>query len=85
MFAAKNHSYGADDDVFYNFRETARRVMRGQFPSEAEDMFRVLAAYVDKHWVALCNRGLEDPDFEERCRDIAIYMLIAIALRRCCA
>lgn len=77
LFMYKNQSYGANDDLHYNFRETARRVLSGQ-----KDMFKVLACYVDKHWVALCNRGLQDPEFESRCIDIIVYMVLAIALYR---
>jgi len=43
-------------------------------------MFKVLACYVDKHWVALCNKGLRDPEFIERCQDIIVYMLLAITM-----
>lgn len=80
LFFLKNQSYGADDDLHHNFRQTARRILSGQYESEQEDMFRVLACYVDKHWIALCNRGLQDPEFESRCKDIIVYMALAIAL-----
>lgn len=80
LFSRKNKSYGAEDDVFYNFRTTARRVIKGQYEDEHEDMLRVLCCYVDKHWVAICNRGLSDPEFSERCQDIINYMFIALAL-----
>lgn len=80
LFSYKNKSYGAEEDVFHNFRATAKRVIKGQYDNEYEDMFRVLACYVDKHWIALCNRGLQDPEFEERCWDIITYMLLAISL-----
>lgn len=82
LFEQKNESYGADDDLFYNFRETARRVIRGAFVDQHEDMFSVLACYIDKHWVALCNRGLADPEFEQRFKDIIVYSLMAIAMKR---
>lgn len=80
LFAYKNKSYGMEDDVFYNFRASAGRVIKAQYDDAYEDMFRVLACYVDKHWVALCNKGLQDSEFEERCLDIINYMLLAIAL-----
>lgn len=82
LFLTKNQSYGVEDELFFNFRSTAQRVLPGQYESLHENMFRVLAVYVDKHWVALCNRGLQDPEFEERCRDIITYMALAIALYR---
>jgi len=80
LFTYKNNSYGMEDDVFHNFRTTARRVIKAHYDDEHEDMFRVLACYVDKHWVALCNRGLHEPEFVERCRDIITYMLIAVGM-----
>ncbi len=82
LFTYKNKSYGVEDDLFHNFRSTAKRVLPGQFDTDHEDMFRVLACYVDKHWVALCNRGLADAEFEERCKDIIVYMMLAIAMHR---
>jgi hypothetical protein len=80
LFATKNKSYGASEDLFHNFRATAKRVLPGQ--NEQEAMFQVLACYVDKHWVALCNRGLADPEFEERCKDIIVYMALALAMKK---
>lgn len=77
LFICKNKSYGVEDDLHHNFRETARRVLSGQ-----KDIFKVLACYVDKHWVALCNRGLQDPEFESRCMDIIVYMVLAITMNR---
>ena len=74
LFTYKNKSYGTDKDLFHNFRSTATRVLQN------EDMFKVLACYVDKHWVALCNKGLRDPEFIERCQDIIVYMLLAITM-----
>jgi hypothetical protein len=82
LFSTKNQSYGAGGDVFHNFRNTARRVLPQQFESEHEEMFRVLAVYADKHWVALCNKGLSDSEFEERCKDIMVYMTLAIAMKK---
>ena len=69
LFTYKNKSYGTDDDLFHNCRSTATRVLQN------EDMFKVLACDVDKHWVALCNKGLPGPRvYKERCQDIIIYM-----------
>jgi hypothetical protein len=81
-FAGKNASYGQEQDLFYNFRQTAKRTMQAQFSSEYEDMYRVMLAYQDKHRVALANRGLDEPEFEERCIDEIVYTLLAIALHR---
>ncbi len=77
LFIRKNKSYGRDADLFHNFRETARRI---EGNTDRGAMFKVLATYVDKHWVALCNRGLDDPECEERLRDIIVYCLLALCL-----
>lgn len=82
LFSQKNKSYGQDQDLFHNFRSTAKRVMQAKFDSEYEDMYRVMLAYQDKHRVALANLGLEEPEFEERCLDEIVYTLLAIALHR---
>lgn len=79
LFKRKNESYGDDTNAFYNFEETAREVLKSDSPNAA---LRVLLAYVHKHFLALCNRGLDDPEFDQRCRDIIVYMLIALAMRR---
>lgn len=79
LFEQKNESYGVDHDLFYNFREAARRLFGSEY---IPCMFKILAAYVDKHWIALCNRGLADPEFESRCKDIIVYCLLAIAMKR---
>lgn len=81
-FIEKNVSYGAEEDVFHNFRSTARRVIPGQFVDEYEDMYRVLLCYQDKHRVALASLGLEEPEFEERVIDDIVYDVIAIAMKR---
>jgi hypothetical protein len=81
-FNQKNESYGQEGDLFHNFRKTAKRVMQSRFESEYEDMYRVMLAYQDKHRVALANRGLDEPEFEERCLDEIVYTLLAIALHR---
>ena len=87
LFKRKNLSYGADRDGFFNFRETAKRVWvwadggdRGCQVIPYQAMFRVLLTYIDKHYVALCNRGLHDPEVKERLRDIIVYALIGLAM-----
>lgn len=79
LFNQKNESYGQQDDVFYNFRSTAKRVFDTDVPAA---MFQVLMIYMDKHLVALANRGISDQEFELRLRDIIVYSLIAIAMGR---
>ncbi|BCV23276.1 hypothetical protein [Gelria sp. Kuro-4] len=76
-FNRKNDSYGVRDDVFHNFRETARRI----YSSEgSEAMFRVLLTLEDKHTVSLCKNGLADPEVEDRLEDRVVYNLIALAM-----
>lgn len=81
-FTKKNESYGQEEDLFYNFRSTAERVMQARFETKYEDMYRVMLTYQDKHRVALENLGLDEPEFEERCLDEIVYTLLAIALHR---
>lgn len=77
LFSLKNQSYGSEKDAFFNFEETARRVFHD---TSLYSLFRVLLTYVDKHHVALCNRGLDDPEVAERLRDIIVYCLIGLAM-----
>lgn len=78
-FEHKNISYGGapGKNVFHNFAESARRVL-GE--DTKENRFTVLLTLVDKHLVALANKGVTDLDFEERCVDIAVYMMLAIGI-----
>jgi hypothetical protein len=78
-FAYKNKSYGRDEDAFHNFRNTARRVLNDD---SFEGMYKTLLVYKDKHDVALANRGMDDPEYEERFIDNIVYSLIAIGMRR---
>lgn len=65
LFRRKNESYGQNNDLFHNFRSTAKRVLND---CSFSSMFKVLFAYMDKHLVAVANRGLDDQEFEERRR-----------------
>jgi hypothetical protein len=77
LFDVKNHSYGVDDDAFHNFRQSALRIYGDDSRGE---MFTVLMTLMDKHLVALVNKGIGDRDFSERLRDIIVYCLIGIAM-----
>lgn len=79
LFTLKNVSYGIEDDVFHNFRNTALRVFG---TDDHETMFRVLLTYMDKHLVALANKGIKEKEYESRLQDIIVYSLLAIALGR---
>lgn len=80
-FKRKNQSYGGGvgegKDTFHNFAESARRCFGRD---TAENRIKVLMVLVDKHLVALNNTGVYDPEFEERCMDIAVYMMLAIGI-----
>jgi len=78
-FAYKNKAYGRDEDAFHNFRNTAKRVLNDD---SFEGMYKTLLVYKDKHDVALANRGMDDPEFEERFIDNIVYSLIAIGMNR---
>ena len=77
LFALKNESCGASDDAFHNFRSTAKRILGGDSHMH---MFQVLLTYMDKHMVALANRGITERECKERLRDIIVYSLIGIAM-----
>lgn len=77
LYELKNFAYGNDDNAFHNFTETARRVFNNP---DLRLAFRVLLILMDKHLVALANRGLDDPEVVERLRDVAVYSLIGLAM-----
>jgi hypothetical protein len=77
VFDYKNTSYGKADDAFHNFRSSAIRCFGEDTP---ENMYKVLLVLVDKHLVAVANKGLEDAEFVERMKDIIVYSLIAIGM-----
>lgn len=77
VFDYKNTSYGKDDDPFHNFRQSAIRVFGSGTP---ENMFTVLLTLVDKHLVALANKGLSDKEFAERIKDVIVYSSIALGI-----
>lgn len=82
LFAKKNESYGAEDDTFYNFRQTAIRMnpaIRETVTSIYEQMFLVAETLVDKHNVALA-KGIHVSECRERLRDRIVYSLIEIAM-----
>lgn len=79
LFTIKNASYGSDNDLFHNFRNTALRVNKD---NGYESMFKVLLTYMDKHLVALANKGIDEREFESRFQDVIVYSLIAIAMKR---
>ena len=77
-FSTKNKGYGQADDVWHNFRSSAKRVWGD---SEWDTMFLTLMTYVDKHLVALCNGGIGENEYQERWDDIIVYACLAKAMR----
>ena len=77
LFQFKNVSYGSGTDLFHNFRNTAKRVFKDD---SYDGMYKSLLTYMDKHLVALANKGLQDKEFIERNRDIIVYCLLAMAM-----
>ena len=78
LFKDKNDQY-ASNDPFHNFRQTA---IRHFGRASNENMFKSLQILADKHLVTLSKEGVGDDAFEERCKDVVVYYLIAIAMKR---
>ena len=80
LFARKNKGYGTNDDLFWNFRQTAERL----YPSVYEQnpyaaMFLVAETLVDKHNVALA-KGIAVSECEERLLDRIVYSLLQLKM-----
>lgn len=81
IFARKNGAYGQNQDALYNFTKGAE-LLFGE--ANFDTKFKTLFAYASKHIAALTQPEAiyKDPEFAERCLDIAVYMLIARAMRK---
>ena len=80
LFARKNEGYGTNDDLFWNFRQTAERLypsIYAQDPYAA--MFLVAETLVDKHNVALA-KGIAVSECEERLLDRIVYSLLQLKM-----
>ena len=80
LFARKNEGYGTNDDLFWNFRQTAERL----YPSVYEQdpyaaMFLVAETLVDKHNVALA-KGIAVSECEERLLDRVVYSMLQLKM-----
>ena len=78
LFKLKNGSYGRDIDAFGNFRQATTRIRNSQ---EANEVFDTLMIYVEKHLYALYQNKLDDSEFEERVKDIIVYMLLSLGMK----
>lgn len=79
LFVKRNKSYGAEDDLLYNFRQSAIRFFGDDSP---ENMFKVAEILVDKHNIALANKGAGDPVCDERLSDRIVYSLLEKVILR---
>ena len=77
VFKYKQTGYGAEDDAFFNFRQSARRFFPGMDESAA--MFLVLEILLDKHNCAL-SKGISVNEIEERLKDRIVYSTIALGI-----
>ena len=77
VFNYKQTGYGAANDAFFNFRQTAKRF----FPDMDEEaaMFLVLEILLDKHNCAL-SKGITVNEIEERLKDRIVYSAIALGI-----
>ena len=82
LFKRKNGSYGRDNDAFGNFRQATARIRNSQ---EANEVFDTLMIYVEKHLYALYQNKLDDNEFEERVKDIIVYMLLSLGMKDACS
>lgn len=80
LFSEKNQAYGAGDDVFYNFRQTAQRELPELYKENPHAaMFKVAEILVDKHNVALA-KGIDVHEARSRLQDRVVYSLLQIAM-----
>ena len=80
LFARKNAGYGASDDLFWNFRQTAERIHPALYSEDQyAAMFLVAETLVDKHNVALA-KGIEVSECDERLIDRIVYSLLQLKM-----
>ena len=86
LFKKKNGAYGGDEDGLYNFTAGAALSNPQLDLSNPDTLAEVQACtlldYVKKHIVTLYKPGVffTDKEFDERCLDVAVYMLILRAI-----
>ena len=80
LFVRKNAGYGAQQDLFWNFRQTAERLYPDMYAQEPfAAMFLVAETLVDKHNVALA-KGLAVSECDERLMDRIVYSLLQLKM-----
>lgn len=79
LFLDKNKNYNPGSDPLVNFR---RGGMIRHADAEYYGCYEALKDYVTKHIVNAMNKDITAPDLAESTRDIAVYMIIATAMKR---
>lgn len=80
LFIRKNQGYGGQDDLFYNFRQTAQRLYPDFYAKDPYGaMFLVAETLVDKHNVALA-KGIIVRECDERLLDRMVYSLLQLKM-----
>ena len=80
LFTRKNEGYGASDDLFWNFRQTAERLHPSIYAYDPyAAMFLVAETLVDKHNVALA-KGIAVSECDERLMDRIVYSLLQLKM-----
>ena len=80
LFARKNAGYGATNDLFWNFRQTAERIHPDLYSKDPyAAMFLVAETLVDKHNVALA-KGIAVNECDERLMDRIVYSLLQLKM-----
>ena len=80
LFSKKNEGYGASDDLFWNFRQTAERLYPAIYSKDNyAAMFLVAETLVDKHNVALA-KGIAVSECDERLLDRIVYTLLQLKM-----
>lgn len=79
LFLDKNQNYNPGSDPLANFRRGGLiRHANGDYYG----CYEALKDYVTKHIVNAMNKDIMAPDLAESTRDIAVYMVIATAMKR---
>lgn len=80
LFAKKNEGYGANEDILWNFRQTAQRLYPVMYAQDQyAAMFLVAETLVDKHNVALA-KGITVSECDERLMDRIVYSLLQLKM-----
>lgn len=79
LFLAKNRSYNNDNDPMLNF--TIGGILRHGNAGEA-GRYEAMKDYVMKHIAKVYSHDISAQHIDESLRDIAVYMIIGIVMKR---